>query len=260
MIVQVSIRELVEDWHLETPEIQRMLDIRRVRDIAHFQRELIAKTGTMWFPGCLTVVEGHPRLLIDGQHRFAAIRLLRDVQPDFLVAVDLLDDMRVIRLLGVDGIFRAINKSVPVPEYVIDTIGQSQRRRLMDAVLLRLRVHFGAFDSRSLRPRAPNIKLEALAEAVCDPKLLAGLQDSQERVVDCVLWINEHLLRSTPADHPRMISMRTKALKHGCRECALGMHTGYADPDVWERWCYDHYLVRGTRQQPPTATASWLKA
>jgi hypothetical protein len=250
---RVALRDL-EHWDIARPPVQRLLDERRVHDIVHFQRDIHHRTGSMWFPGCITLLPTSESkyLLVDGQHRFEAMRTLVPLQPDYAVCVDVVP-AHISARMGVEQVFRVINMAVPVPDYVIDTIGHAHRRQLADTVHRHLTQAFGTFDTHASSPRPPNLRLDALASAVCDPRTLTALGHAVPRILDLVEWVNQQL---AALPHPKLESAKLKAAKAHGKLCALGLHPGWGDPDTWHDWCVAHYLPRDPIHPPPSRPAA----
>jgi hypothetical protein len=243
----VTLEELAS-WDISRPQVQRLVDEHRVHDIVAFQRDMHRRLGSLWFTGCITLASSDGGgggsstvlLLVDGQHRLDAMRRLVQLQPDYKVWVDIIPE-DVTDLLSVEQVFRVINKAEPVPEYVIDTIGKVHQRQFLDEVNRQLRDVFRPFDSRSAAPRAPNLRLDALAVAVCNPDVLQDLGHSVARVMDMVCWVNEQLGQQP---WPKLEAARHKATKNRTLVCALGLHRDWSDPQTWHIWCRSHYLPR----------------
>lgn len=96
---------------------QRSLDGTRIKELVDFQKEKYRISQYFSFRGALLICRDNcskDLWLIDGQHRFVAMKALIDGQeyPSFNIRVDILD---VRSTLEIRQEFQDINKSVPVP-------------------------------------------------------------------------------------------------------------------------------------------------
>lgn len=218
----LTLRELCT-LDITTPVLQRPLDIGRVNDIIAWQRARLAAHGSLLFVGGLTCAQIAPsvsHLLMDGQHRYHSMRALAPLQPDYRIT------MNVVRCpdagISLDELFEVINRSEPVPDYVIRTTLQAHRRVLLDGVRELIVSSFTAFVSPSRNPRRPNVNVDLLVDHIHDSDLLA-----RHPVTSCdsaqlfrfLMYANAcagyaHPIRALHADE--------KAAKAGCSPLYLG--------------------------------------
>jgi hypothetical protein len=151
---------------VQLPELQRTLDASRVQDIVEYQQGHASRYGHPLFLGDIATLvrDAHGRLwVVDGQHRLAAVRRLVAEYPEHPVSLLVVQDGPGTRM---DDVFELVNRAVPVPEWMVTgTIDAAQRCTIRDAERL-LRDRYGAFLSNAMRPRRPNINLNALTSAL----------------------------------------------------------------------------------------------
>lgn len=168
--VVCDLRSFVDDYASisMTPGIQRALDVARVDEIVRFQKQ----RPSLLFVGDVSIFardKGVPERLwvVDGQHRLEACRQLVSVDPAYVVSLTIVD---LDDELTLPGLFTLVNKSVPVPEYIIETTLDSRCRALLDKVCRSLSATFPAYCSSAKAPRRPNMNFESLVgELVASP-------------------------------------------------------------------------------------------
>ena len=98
-------------------EGQRSLDGSRLKELIDFQKEKHKTNGYFSFRGSLLICKDNASgdiWLIDGQHRFVAMKALIDTEeyPVFDIRVDILNTSSTLEIRQE---FQDVNKSVPVP-------------------------------------------------------------------------------------------------------------------------------------------------
>lgn len=248
----VPLKDLVRhDIHV--PELQRAVDEDRVEAIVRFQEARLQSGRAPLYIGPLTLartkVDARRLWLLDGQHRYQSMVRLADRAPNHavLVVIVMLDDG-----LTAADVFRLINASVPVPQYVVEGTLHAVRRRMLDEFCGMFRVKYGAFLSKTDMPRRPNINLaqlqdrlhrcDAVVDRACDAKQLMAFVD----------WVNIGLREWDP-----MVKAKVDIKAKRCR-CEPMYLT--ADPDyTWlsedGRW-YAHFEEGKTPDEAPALASS----
>ena len=230
----VTLRELSR-MNIKTPDFQRPIDEERVQDIVASQRERLSKGFHVFFIGTIILAKASDDgclSVLDGQHRYAAMtmHLVHDA-PEDLVGITVLSPPRSITL---KEMFCIVNRSVPVPDYIINNTVLAAGRIALARFGHLFSSAFGSFVSRSTMPRRPNIHLENLKEQISrSTHIIDAFTTSGEELMEYVMWVNDHLLRRCGEQF--RTSIETKARKIAKHPLALT-----ADPDyMWlsdERW------------------------
>jgi hypothetical protein len=148
------------------PLIQRELNNERVDEIVNYQLNYFKKTGTFCFLGDLTLVKLDNKLfVVDGQHRFAAIKKIYLHKPDYKICLNIII---VTNLMSIENIFCLINKSEPVPEYIIKTTNDITKRHILDDFLFRFKKEYKSYISKAKYPRKPNVNIEKLLDEILE--------------------------------------------------------------------------------------------
>jgi hypothetical protein len=152
--IAVSIKGLVE-CDLLKPDIQRLIDEDRVQEIVAYQEEYFKKHQSLFFIGDVTMVDFNERYyIIDGLHRFEALKMLVHLHPEYLVGVNIIHCVSRDEMIDA---FVTINKTLPVPEHVIRNANNRPKRAIIEEFRSLLRKHFKPYFSDSNTPHRPNI-------------------------------------------------------------------------------------------------------
>ncbi|PNH08369.1 hypothetical protein TSOC_005130 [Tetrabaena socialis] len=160
-----SLRKLVE-FNVQVPELQRSVDDERVQTIVEFQRAHREKHGAFLFIGDVALLAAGAQgryWIVDGQHRLAAARSLVHELSEQPVSVLI---VTVSASLTLKDVFTLVNKSVPVPEWIVQgTISAIHKCAITDVQSI-LKKRYRPFWSTATNPRRPNVSMSALAAAL----------------------------------------------------------------------------------------------
>ena len=229
-LLVMTLEDLVSSGKVEVPDMQREVSDMRVQDIVASQRLRMAGGAPPLFIGPLTVgyEDGCDKWwLLDGQHRYRAMCHLRADAPTYCVAI------LVIRLskqsLTMGEAFTTINRSQPVPDYVIHNTLNYRLRLSLEEFARLVQHHYHHYLSPSRSPRRPNINLDTLKDGVSANAHLHSLLPGD--LFDFLRWYNgREELQSQ--DVKNAARARAKSVKHGC--AAL-----YITCDVDSAWLRD---------------------
>ena len=212
---------------LLVPEIQRPADLQRVEEIVQYH----ANTGggnnrQPVLIGDLIVAHSQDgdAWVVDGQHRWLAYQRLAPVYPDAAATVELIR-------LGVEGaptmaeLFKVVNRSVPVPDYVIKAVLDGTHRQVLDQFGRMVEGAFAPFASRATNPRRPNISVPRLLDRLAESVALQQLGDAAS-LFEYLRWTSERLGHRDIRNTERA---NAKAVKHKCEPLYI---TSDAD-DAW---------------------------
>jgi hypothetical protein len=170
--------ERLVSLNLLTPELQRTIDDEVVQDIVEYQTQRFQKYRSFLFTGVIVAAQiGARMFLVDGQHRLRAMQRLYLSQPDYKIAVLIVS---VNEQFSMQELFVMLNKSKPVPDYIIETTTNLQQRAILDEFVLLFKRDFKAFLSKSKHPHRPNINLDLLADAIHASSLLPMMSSGQD--------------------------------------------------------------------------------
>jgi len=148
------------------PLIQRDLNNDRVEEIVNYQLEYHKKTGTFCFLGDLTVVRLDNQLfIVDGLHRFSAIKRIYLHKPDYKICINVIT---ATNLMSIENIFCLLNKSEPVPDYIIKTTNDITKRHILNDFLLKFKKEYRCYISKSKYPKRPNINIDNILDNILE--------------------------------------------------------------------------------------------
>jgi 5-methylcytosine-specific restriction endonuclease McrA len=211
---RMSMRDAVS-LDLKTPDIQRLIDNERVIAIRDFQEHHFIQYGSFRFFGDITVVVcGNECCIIDGQHRYAAMKELCPLQPEYPLCINAI---RCNDAQEMKHIFVTINKAKPVPEYILEaasgTITQDKKNKINQ-----FRVFFCAtfkhYISNSPSPHRPNVFDSNVFDHINKSNLDKYFQNGKE-MFEYFVYVNDkylHLLDSS--NTTRCVN---KATKNNCK-------------------------------------------
>jgi hypothetical protein len=174
---------------ITVPDIQRTLDADVVDAIVAFQRERFSAHGSLLFLGDLVLAETDTSFsLVDGQHRYAALKHVYMLQPDYTISLLII---HLGRTLTLEDVFVLLNKSQPVPSYVIENTLDLNRRAVLQTFDRLFVSEFKPYVSKSLAPRKPNVSLASILEVMQQPTCpaLATLVTAQD-IFNYMRWVN----------------------------------------------------------------------
>lgn len=245
------------------PTVQRVLDASRVAEIVAFQRDQLARHGTFCFLGDIVLFDSSgagqssssQRLaIVDGQHRYAAMRALWREMPAYRVGLTLLKRSDAMTL---ETAFRLVNLARPVPAYVINTTMQHASRALLDGVRARLLRAFPDFVSNACTPRRPNFNPDRLITEILAAGIHNQFPDSAS-LFAFVMYANERLRDAAMADPRFADALRRKARQPATERLRSRPPAFFsADPDSsWmadATWLSDFKTHAAARSNAPNA-------
>lgn len=192
--------------NIRTPKFQRTCDDRRAKDIERFlvSRKFIC--GDIILSGS----DDNGYWVIDGQHRAAAVK-----NATYNGAISK-DDGHIVALTifapheaSPEELFDLVNMAVPVPEYIMTTTLDSQRRDGLQAVETYLRNEFKEYVSDARSPRRPNFNPSHIVDAMMrsDPTLQCTPTTSREWC-GLVEYVNGVVIHDNPSLDPKKSSAR----------------------------------------------------
>ena len=145
---------------IEIPNIQRIRDDDKVKEIVAYQNMKLKQTGSFNFIGCINIhycAENQDLYLVDGQHRFEAIKQLSQT-INLPVCVEI---VKVQTIAELKENYNMINKNTPLPEFP-ETIDKTIPERVANHYKQR----YPDIWSKSMRARRPHIYFNYFQEAL----------------------------------------------------------------------------------------------
>ena len=157
-IILMSTQKLLK-YNLIIPTLQRAKDNKRVQEIINYQLKYYKKYNTFNFIGLLCIannIKYEQKYLIDGQHRYSAIKYLVQQKKHFKIYIN---EINVNSNEEMKHLFELINKSLPVPKMPEDITNYIPK-----IVYLYFNKKYKKFFSNSNRPNRPNININIFQE------------------------------------------------------------------------------------------------
>ncbi len=191
-IVIVTLEELMnyskDGKRIIIPECQRNEDDSNVNDIIKYEYDNYKTRGSFFFTGGLTLADSIQGLyLVDGQHRYSAIQKIWELQPSYRISLLL---VKVDQSFTLEDLFSLINKSKPVPDYVINTVMDLKKRSALDKFEKLFRKEYKQYITNSKSPRRPNVNMQTILNAIELSKNLLSRLESGERIMEYLEWVN----------------------------------------------------------------------
>jgi len=204
----------IKKWKYNRPP-----DITRCREIARF---VCSRRPTMdWLFYAIYENSTDTIYLLDGLHRFTALRIIYDENKEFLGNISHILSQHVLMSIRIDitdgeaiDLFQQINKSNPVPDLYLQNTDQDKKNAIEETVnkwMTKYRGHF----STNPRPNVPNTNRDRFIEFLDSLYEKMELTKETSYKMDVKLReMNEHM-RTNP---PPKLSAKTleKCQQSGC--------------------------------------------
>jgi len=154
----ISTQKLLE-YDLIIPTLQRAKDNNRVQEIIDYQLKYYKKNKIFNFIGSLCIAKNikyEQKYLIDGQHRYNAIKYLVQQTNHFKIYIN---EIEVNSNEEMKHLFELINKSLPVPK-----MPENISNYIPKIVYLYFTKKYKKFFSNSNRPNRPNMNINRFQE------------------------------------------------------------------------------------------------
>lgn len=216
---------------IQTPEIQRIVDNDVVNEIVDYQIHYVKKHKTFNFLGVINihyVREKRKYYLIDGQHRFQAIKQLTDkghTNIDIFVEIVEVDNFNALK-----ENYRMINKNTQLPEF-----SEEIDKSIPERVALYFKNKYPSMWSKTSRARRPHIYFSFFQESLgfLTEKMKISTSEELKKVVEDYNTILSHWDISHFPDHKTITSnIYTKCKQSGLY---LGLFK-YVHDDFGYKW------------------------
>ncbi len=207
----ITINELL-DSDIIRPDIQRLIDYNRVEKIINYQKEYYNINKNFILIGDIVLAEVDKQFyVVDGMHRLEALKELVKIMPDYRIS------LVIIKCNSIDDIrdlFLLINKSVPVPEYVIKTSFTKSKRDKLDEFLIEFSNTYKPYISESKAPRRPNINIDFLMSKIEKSGILDYFETGI-KLFKFFMYVNNTFLKRAIQD-PNNLKCEEKSKKYSC--------------------------------------------
>ena len=245
---------------VEIPKIQRMDDTTRIQEIADYQKNFHIRHSFFNMAGVITlgVSTDSPSIyLMDGQHRYKAIKLLGTEGYNLENEV-VLNVIKTKTYKELDEYFKVINKSMPAPE-----LPEHIDKEVYKNVFRHYENTYSNFFSNSKRPRRPNINRTQFKEAL--GLLVEKLNvKTDKELIEIIDKQNEIYETQSPQDFPIKGSAANykileKVKKKGGFYLGMYPYNSSGEDNMYE-WV-NHILIRvlGITFEPPHLSKDVVK-
>ena len=169
------------------PEIQRNLDHNRVHDIIEFQKQFFHQNNTLCFIGDLTIaIIDDSFTIIDGFHRFSSMKHIYLLQPMYNIGLTLIYPSSHIKI---EDVFLLMNKSEPVPYYIMQTTLDLNKRNLIENFTTLFTKKYRIYISKAKQPHRPNINLDVFLTKLVQSDMFRVCTNAKE-MMNYISYIN----------------------------------------------------------------------
>jgi len=173
----IPIESLCTSLNILTPELQRESNIEVINEIIDYQISFFNKTKSFCFMGELTlVIQDNNYYIIDGQHRYEAIKRIYNKCPFYKISINLI---KPDSNFTIENAFHLLNKSKPVPEYIIENTTNILKKAKLDHFKKLFQNKYKSYISKSNNPRKPNINIDNLLDKL-----------NKSYLINCELIVN----------------------------------------------------------------------
>lgn len=236
---------------LVTPNIQRAIDETVVASICEFQVNRFKERQSFLFLGHLTVGNvGNSMFLLDGQHRLKAIRSIYLFMPTYQILVLHLNITSSFSLIDA---FSLMNKSTPVPDYVIQTTMDNSKRAIIDEFVTLFTALYRPYLSKSTRPQRPNVNVTQVADAIHNSNLLSEINSAQG-LIDYIKYLNINIFPSLDPKNVRKCIDKVKDIPNS-NILYISCDKDFTFPSYYEEYKNRPYASTHFQLSHPTPTS-----
>lgn len=175
----INSRQLIK-CNIQIPGVQRIRDDTKVRDIVTYQQSKLRDDGACNFMGVINIhycEETKQLYLIDGQHRFEAMKIINeDINIPVMIEMVIVKTMNQLK-----ENYKIMNLNTPLPEF-----SENIDKNIPETVAIYFRNRFPTIWSKNSRARRPHIYFDFYQEAlgVLTEKLEIKTAQELQRVVE----------------------------------------------------------------------------
>uniref|UniRef100_A0A6C0I566 HNH domain-containing protein n=1 Tax=viral metagenome TaxID=1070528 RepID=A0A6C0I566_9ZZZZ len=166
----IPIESLCTSIDIHTPDLQREANIEVINDIIEYQLNTYNNTKSFSFLGELTIIiQDNKYYIIDGQHRYEAMKKIYNKCPFYLVSINII---KPDSYLTIEKAFELLNKSKPVPDYIIQNTTDTLKKAKLDHFKKLFINKYKVYISKSNNPRKPNVNIDTLLNKINNSNLI----------------------------------------------------------------------------------------
>ena len=195
-IIKVYKTSSLIDLNINRPNEQRIIDNNKVEEIVNYQLDYLKKYNQTNFLGVINIhkcIENNEYYLVDGQHRFTAIKkLLHDYSHDIDICIEIVN---VKTRKELKDNYDLINKNTPLPEFptTID-------KNIPEKTAQYFQEKYPHIWSKNSRARRPHIYFNFFQETLAIITKEINTIDSSEKLIKIIEDYNELLSTYQPDD------------------------------------------------------------
>ena len=191
----IPIESLCTSLNILTPELQRDKNLDVIDEIIKYQINFYEKTKRFCFMGELTLFfQDNNYYIIDGQHRYEAMKRIYNKCPFYNICINVIKSNSNFTI---ENAFELLNKSKPVPEYIIENTTNILKKTKLDYFKKLFQTKYKSYISKSNNPRKPNINIDVLLDKInksyiinCDELSSANDMFEYMEFVNTIYWKN----------------------------------------------------------------------
>jgi hypothetical protein len=202
-------------------EGQRSFDGERLGELVSFQKAKFKENGYFSFRGSLLLCRDDASKdiwLIDGQHRFVAMKALIDTEeyPHFDIRVDVLDVSSTLEIMRE---FQDVNKSVPVPRNFLEP------SEVINVAVRLLESRFPKAFAKGKTAR-PRVNVNDFKSCLIEENIVANFELNEHQLYDAICKLNDDISRIPEAEIVARIARENKKEQEIIRNCRVKCGTG----------------------------------
>jgi len=188
LIKIISNKELITKFKnkIFIPPLQRPIDKQRISEMVKYQNNYYKINKYFNFLGVITLCKYQSKYyLIDGQHRYKSILKISNKNPEFKIAMQILD---VTNENQIEEYFKIINKSIPVPE-----LPNGLQNNIIKKIYNYFLTSYKNYFKNSKCPRKPNLQKNLFIEELS--RLVKNITSQNEaEIINLIELFNTKLL------------------------------------------------------------------
>ena len=175
LIADFKIKNLL-DLEIQIPEIQRIIDTNKVKDIVDYQIEYKKKYNKFNFMGVISIhiLIDKGYFLIDGQHRYESAKKLHELGHDIAITVEFIE---VNQREELENNYKILNLNTELPDFPDDI-----EKNIPEEAARHFQSQYPTIWSKNSRSRKPHIYFNFFQEALGDLTKELNIKSSKDLI------------------------------------------------------------------------------